>query len=287
MFSRRQLVFAALFIYGNLFSLSLSAQVQVSTSIRPLQLLAAAITDGVSEPVLILGASQSPHHAALKPSQRRALAQADLLLWVGPTMEASLSKVVVGLDARVITALELDGIEKQPLRNGVDPHLWLNTDNAGVIASNLAEELSALDAGNSDKYQQNLIAFEAELENLKRQIQEQISQQNIHAYGVYHNAFQYYEEQFGLQHVVSFTDDEELKPGIRKRLNIKETLEQSQVSCLLVEPSVNTEELASFLDNEAMRYVSVDVLGANVQVAKSAYSEFMLSLTDAVLECLR
>ncbi|MEY3659664.1 MAG: hypothetical protein RLZZ169_489, partial [Pseudomonadota bacterium] len=53
----------------------------LAASIKPLQLLAAAITDGVSEPQLVLGASEDPHHAALRPSQRRALQAADLVLW--------------------------------------------------------------------------------------------------------------------------------------------------------------------------------------------------------------
>src|SRR5687768_8381059 len=69
---------------------AVSAAPQVAASIKPLQLIAEAITDGVSTPELILSNSQDPHNAALRPSDRLTLAQADIVLWVGPMLELPL-----------------------------------------------------------------------------------------------------------------------------------------------------------------------------------------------------
>lgn len=267
-------------------SMGLVAQPEVSVSIRPLQLIAAAITDGIVEPVLIYGSNQDPHHGALKPSQRRSLEEADLVLWVGPTMETSLNKVISSIDAKVIAAMMLDGIQTQALRKKLDPHLWLNTNNVRVLAEALARELSILDTGNSRLYQHNLSMFNLSLDELDEEIERSIQAQTKLGYGIYHNALQYYEKQFGLERIVSFTDDEELKPGIRKRLTIKKVIEENQLSCLLVEPSVNVKELSSFIDKESMRYIRIDVLAANIPLSKNSYINFMLSLTSAVIECL-
>jgi zinc transport system substrate-binding protein len=287
MIFRRRLLLLTAFSVGSFLSMIVQAQVQVSASIRPLQMIVAAITDGVTEPALILEANQDPHQSALRPSQRRAIAQADLILWVGPGMESSLSKVIIPEAGNVMTALNLEGIQKQPLRNGVDPHLWLNTENARVIARALSQALGSLDTVNSLQYHNNLLSFEEELMALDKEIQADVSQYADQAFAVYHNAFQYYEQQFGLQHVASFTDDEEIRPGIRRLLSIKAELQENEVNCLLVEPSTNIEELSNIISRPSMRFVSIDVLGLDFPIEKSAYRNFMLSLTGAITECLR
>ena len=270
---------------SSLFSGSINAQPTVSASIQPLQLIAAALTDGISTPSLLLGKGQDPHHPSLKPSQRQAMADADILLWVGPNLEGSLEKVIVSLEAQVLTLIKLDGLQTHLLRGGVDPHLWLNTYNAGVIAEALSQQLIQLDSKNAERYQSNLEDFQTGLLALNTAIMASLSQHNKKPYAVYHNAFQYYEQQFGLQHVVSFTDDEELKPGIRQLLAIRETLEENQVACLLVEPEVNVDELSNVVP--LANYVTVDVLGADFSPSKTAYVDFMQALTNTMLECLR
>src|SRR5690606_5339986 len=75
-------------------SMPLLAQPQVLASIKPLQLIAAAITDGVSSPALLITANQSPHDVTLRPSDVRKVAESDLLLWVGPQMETYLAGIM-------------------------------------------------------------------------------------------------------------------------------------------------------------------------------------------------
>jgi len=90
-----------------LFNVTVLAQVNVVTSIRPLQLIASEITQGVSMPAVILENSQDPHHPALRPSQRQQMSEAEIFLWVGPGLETGFDRVAANLDAAVIKALEL------------------------------------------------------------------------------------------------------------------------------------------------------------------------------------
>ncbi|MBP9960647.1 MAG: zinc ABC transporter substrate-binding protein, partial [Pseudomonas sp.] len=60
------------------------AEVRVLTSIKPLQLIAAAVQDGVGTPEVLLPPGASPHHYALRPSDVRRVAEVDLLYWIGP-----------------------------------------------------------------------------------------------------------------------------------------------------------------------------------------------------------
>ncbi len=75
---------------------SAHADVEVLTSIKPLQLIAAAVQDGVGKPAVLLPPGASPHHYALRPSDVRQIRSADLLYWIGPDMESFLGPVLKG-----------------------------------------------------------------------------------------------------------------------------------------------------------------------------------------------
>ncbi|WP_151704876.1 zinc ABC transporter substrate-binding protein [Nitrincola alkalilacustris] len=75
---------------------------QVVTSIKPLQLIASAIGDGVTEPELLLPENASPHSFTLRPSDMQRLTEAELIFWVGPDLEQSLSRPLQRTNARVV-----------------------------------------------------------------------------------------------------------------------------------------------------------------------------------------
>lgn len=88
---QRTLLASALLMAGPLSS----ASAAVVTSIRPLGFIASAIADGVTPTEVLLPDGASPHDFALRPSDIQRLRSADLVLWVGPDMEAFLNKALV------------------------------------------------------------------------------------------------------------------------------------------------------------------------------------------------
>ncbi|KEY57957.1 zinc ABC transporter substrate-binding protein ZnuA [Serratia sp. DD3] len=99
-----------------------SATAAVVTSIRPLGFIASAIADGVMPTEVLLPDGASPHDFALRPSDIKRLQSADLVLWVGPDMEAFLSKSLKQIPANKQLAIsELPAV--QPLLiKGDDEH---------------------------------------------------------------------------------------------------------------------------------------------------------------------
>ncbi len=69
-----------------------SAQAAVVSSVRPLGFIAAAIADGVTSTEVLLPDGASPHDYALRPRDVQRLQSAELVVWVGPEMEAFLTK---------------------------------------------------------------------------------------------------------------------------------------------------------------------------------------------------
>jgi len=85
-----------------------SADIEVVTSIKPLQLIAAGVMGSLGEPEVLIPPGASPHHYSLKPSERRKLAKADLVVWVGPDLELFLAKALESSKAETLTLLPED-----------------------------------------------------------------------------------------------------------------------------------------------------------------------------------
>ncbi|MDH4413317.1 MAG: zinc ABC transporter substrate-binding protein [Rhizobium sp.] len=97
-----------------------SAAPDVVVSIKPVHSLVASIMKGVGEPSLIVEGAASPHTYTLKPSNARALENADIVFWVGPGLEAFLEKPLEALpkNAKIVELEDVSGLTKLPFREG-------------------------------------------------------------------------------------------------------------------------------------------------------------------------
>lgn len=93
---------------------------RVVVSIAPIHSLASQVMAGVGTPRLLLRSAASAHRASLRPSDARALAEADLVVWVGPLLEAPLQKSIRALTdrAQVLELARSPAVRLLPLRQG-------------------------------------------------------------------------------------------------------------------------------------------------------------------------
>ncbi|MCG8543484.1 MAG: zinc ABC transporter substrate-binding protein ZnuA [Alphaproteobacteria bacterium] len=93
---------------------------EVVTSISPVHSLVAGVMQGVGSPKLLVKGGASPHDYALKPSDVRALRDADLIFWIGEDLETFLPKALKarGEKGRAVELFEVDGIQRWKLREG-------------------------------------------------------------------------------------------------------------------------------------------------------------------------
>jgi zinc transport system substrate-binding protein len=82
---------------------------RVATDIAPVHSLVAMVMDGVGAPDLTIPPGASPHSYAMRPSEARALASADLVVWVGLSLTAWLAEPIDTL-AEGAVHLELEEV---------------------------------------------------------------------------------------------------------------------------------------------------------------------------------
>jgi len=289
-----------------LVALPTQAQVSVVSTIKPLQLIASAVTDGVSEPELLIPENQSYHHFNLRPSSMRALTSAELVIWIGPELETWLADVIYQLPSRteVITVGGLSGLTRHSFDSKVlldadhdnehrshahdrDPHVWLDTNNARLIARELATRLADLDAGNAGRYESNLADFVLALDAFDVEIATRMAAMTDRSYAVYHNAFQYFEQQYGLQHELVIAADSEMQPGMRHMLTVRNTLQSLDLHCLLEDVTANPATIDAVLGRLPLRRVRADTLGHGLPTGADGYLTLMGNLSDSFQQCLR
>ena len=92
----------------------------VAVDIAPVHSLVSRVMEGVGTPDLIVQSGASPHEYALRPSEARALQDADLVFWVSaglsPWLEGAMDTLSTG--ATVTELLETDGTTELEFREG-------------------------------------------------------------------------------------------------------------------------------------------------------------------------
>ncbi len=107
---------------------------RVIVSIAPLHSLVAGVMRGVALPELLIPGSRSPHDFSLKPSQMRAITQAQVIFRLGKTEEAFLNKPLANLGpkVRVVEVMTLPEITLLPSRAG---GVWVSHLHPGQTAT--------------------------------------------------------------------------------------------------------------------------------------------------------
>ena len=94
---------------------------RVATDIAPVHSLVAMVMEGVGTPDLIIPSGATPHSYAMRPSEARALAQADMIIWVGPALTPWLADLINSLaqNAQSIELMAVAGTRLLKNRSGV------------------------------------------------------------------------------------------------------------------------------------------------------------------------
>jgi len=94
---------------------------RVVADIAPVQSLVARVMEGVGEPDLLIRPDASPHGYAMRPSEARALEQAELVVWMGPGLTPWMTDAIQTLAGDAAHLTLLTSPETLVLPGRIDP----------------------------------------------------------------------------------------------------------------------------------------------------------------------
>lgn len=269
----------------------------VVVSISPLQTLVSGVMQGVAQPTLLLYSSQSPHHASLRPSQLRALNQAKLVFWIGPQMETFLPDVLsnLGPHTKTVALMANPKLHTLPLRNThnatghsntptLDPHIWLNTYNTEIMVNEIAAQLSELDPKHLAQYQDNAHRMQLKIKALHKRLAAKFKPGE--RYLSYHDAYQYFEKEFGLHHIGSVSQNEELQPSAKHVRELRQLIQQKDIRCIVYDAPVRPALIDTLLQGSSARAVELDGLGLLQSDDQRSWFVLMQRLAENFSQCL-
>lgn len=279
---------------------------QVLASIKPLQLIAQAVTEGMTDAGVLLPPGSSPHSHSLKPSDVRKLRNADVIFWVGPSMEAFLPKMLSGSGgSKAVAMMDIPGIglrsskgdEHHTHEHGehgehhdhgdYDPHIWLSTVNARAIAREMARVLISVDKVNEARYQNNLDLFLQSMDQTDLRNREKVAASGKQPVFVFHNAYGYLQEQYGLDIAGYFTLNPEQQPGARHLVSLKGQLDKAGATCIFREPQFQPAYIDRLTKGLAVRIGVLDPLAENIPSGPESYAKFINQLVDNIIYCIQ
>lgn len=299
MLQKNTLLFAALSaaLWG---SATQAADAAVVASLKPLGFIASAIADGVTDTQVLLPDGASEHDYSLRPSDVKRLQGADLVVWVGPEMEAFMEKSVRNIpDNKQVTIAQLadvkpllmkgaDDDEDEHAHTGADEekgdvhhhhgeynmHLWLSPEIARATAVAIHEKLVELMPQSRAKLDANLKDFEAQLAATDKQVGNELAPLKGKGYFVFHDAYGYYEKHYGLTPLGHFTVNPEIQPGAQRLHEIRTQLVEQKATCVFAEPQFRPAVVEAVARGTSVRMEHWTPSGRTLNWVKQAIQRF-------------
>ncbi|MEC5341742.1 zinc ABC transporter substrate-binding protein ZnuA [Brenneria populi] len=311
-----------------------TASAEVVTSIRPLGFIAAAIAEGITPTGVLLPNGASPHDYALRPSDVQRLQSAELVIWVGPEMEAFLGKPLSQIaPAKQIKLSELPSIKAQLIKEtehhhehddehhhehddehhhdaqhadehrqsaasepeeGDDGHhhgeynmhIWLSPEMSKQAAVAIHAKLLELMPQNKDKLDANLLYFTDKIAQTDKKIANMLAPVRGKGYFVFHDAYGYFEQRYGLSPLGYFTINPAIQPGAQRLHQIRTQLVEHKAVCVFAEPQFRPAVINAVAKGTDVRSGVLDPLGSDIALGKDSYVNFLSHLSSQYLSCL-
>ena len=167
-----------------------------------------------------------------------------------------------------------------------DVHIWLSPDNAIKIVTKVKKELSLYFPENASVYNQNATKFIAKINNLKKELTQELSPIKDKPYVVFHDAYQYFEKTFGLNAVGSVALEGDIASSPKQISFIKDKIVKLKASCVFQEPQFDSKLVKIVVEGTNAQIGTLDPLGVNVSGKEDFYLQLLRNMSKSLKECL-
>lgn len=238
-----------------------TGKLQVVTTLFPLYDFAKRIGGEKAQVSLLLPPGVEPHSFEPRPEDIVRVNRSALFIYTNPFMEPWADSIVAGVDKgkvgiveggkgiKLLPAPEMEGHEEdghkdahehEHERGGMDPHVWLDLENARLMARNILTAMVARDPANKGYYEQNAVGLDKDLAALDQRFREAIaaSPKKVLLHGG-HYAFGYLAKRYGLRYLSASAVNADAEPTPARLVELVQLMRRERLNY------VYTEELLS------------------------------------------
>lgn len=278
---------------------------KVVTDIPPVHALVARVMGDLGAPDLLLAKGADEHDFQLKPSQARAVAGSDLVVWIGPELTPWLDSAMAGrpegaaslalLDAegtvrRAYGEADAQGAEEAEHdghdHGAEDPHAWLDPGNAVVWVGLISAELARMDPENAATYAANAAAAANDIAALDAELAALLAPVRDKPLVTFHDAFGYFGHHYGLTLAGSIAVGDASSPGAARLAELRGDLEAGGVVCLFPEVQHDPALVEQLAEGTGVRIGgALDPVGSSLEAGPGAYAALLGGIARTIADC--
>ena len=247
--------------FGSIAPVAAAPALRVAVSIAPQAYLVRMIGGDRVAVEVVLKPGQSPHTFEPTPRTAKTLAQSDLYMRIGMAFEAVLaSKIPPGSRTRVA-----DGAKSVALLDeSHDAHIWMDPGRMKTVAANMAAAMSDADPEGAKTYAAGLASVIRELDQLDAEIRARLAPHVGKRIYVFHAAYAYFCDAYGLAQVALEEDGKE--PSPRRLAQLVDRAKADGVTTIFSEPQSSEKSARALAASVGAKVVTLDPLGADYPV---------------------
>ncbi|AOV97225.1 zinc ABC transporter substrate-binding protein [Edwardsiella hoshinae] len=166
-------------------------------------------------------------------------------------------------------------------------HIWLSPAIAKQVAIAIHDRLVQQSPQNRDKLDVNLRKFEQQLKQTQTKVAMMLRPVQGKGYFVFHDAYGYFENAFGLTPLGHFTVNPEIQPGARRLHQIRTQLVEQKAVCVFAEPQFRPAVISAIAQGTPVRQGTLDPLGSAIPLSADSYQVFLTTLAHQYSRCLK
>ncbi|MGA2758720.1 MAG: metal ABC transporter substrate-binding protein [Candidatus Cybelea sp.] len=262
-------------------------KIRVATTISTLNSFVQGVGGEYVSVKNIVPIGASPETFAPAPQDVATVADADVLVENGAGLETWLDRLL--RDAGKPNLHVVVCAQGLPVKN-LNPHLWMDPVFAKQYVAKIRDALIAVDSAHSDAYRRNAASYDRRLDELIAHIRGQIATvPPSHRYMiVFHNAWQYYNDRFGITTLGFVERNPGQEPNPQQIAQLIDLAKQHHVHGVFSEPEYSPKVLYAIAQGAGITVVEDlydDSVGADPRVAN--YIEMLTYDTNVIVHALK
>jgi zinc transport system substrate-binding protein len=124
------------------------------------------------------------------------------------------------------------------------------------------------------------------LDNLVVEIDAELQPVKERGFVVFHDAYRYFEERFGVSAIGSITVSPEVLPGAARIKELQEKVRDLDATCVFSEPQFEPKLVATVTENTNAGTGVLDPLGASIDDGPGLYFSLIRNMARELKDCL-
>ncbi len=165
-------------------------------------------------------------------------------------------------------------------------HAWMNLADYQIQVQNICNGLSEVDSAHAEQYAENAQTYQGKVQELQQEAAELASQIASQPVVIFHEAYEYIVQEYGLQLAGEMNLDEERQVSAGEVADILHAIEDNHVSVVLAEERYGTDMGEMVEKQSGVKVVYLDTLTRGDYLADS-YLEGMRSNIEQLKEAFQ